>query len=171
MNPYGGRKKAAEIFKEEVEPLFALAGIQTNLLVTERANHAYDYILENGWHDADGIVCVGGDGTLSEVVNALILHTARECGVNMNNTDVEIPPVDVCLGVIPAGSTDTVLYSLHGSSDVVNAVVHIIFGKDCKFLKKYDEKNLPAKSFSPEKLSILGHKIMQIKTRDPGSVL
>jgi ceramide kinase len=130
INPYGGRKKAVHIYEKQVEPLFTVAGIQTNLLITERPNHAYDYISENGWQEADGIVCVGGDGTLSEVVNAIIIRTARNCGVNMNNVDVEIPPVNIRVGVIPGGSTDTVLYSLHGSSDIVNAVVHIILGEE-----------------------------------------
>lgn len=133
VNPYGGRKKAVEIYEKQVEPLFKLANIDVNLLVTERLNHAYDYLIEHGWGSIDGIVCVGGDGTFSEVVNAIIVRSASDQNINLNE-NTAVPAPEVRIGIIPAGSTDTIVYSLHGTSDVTTAVIHIIAGNASKHL-------------------------------------
>lgn len=76
----------------------------------------------------DGIVCVGGDGTLSEVINGVIMHSARENSVNLNKSQVEIPFPNIRIGIIPAGSTDTVAYTLHGHLDILTCAFHIVAG-------------------------------------------
>lgn len=74
------------------------------------------------------IVCVGGDGTFAEVFNGLVLRSAKDQHVDPNDFDVALPVPTLPVGVIPSGSTDTVAYSLHGTTDVQTAVIHIIFG-------------------------------------------
>lgn len=74
------------------------------------------------------VVCIGGDGTLAEVINGLVLRTSKEQQIDPNDPEVSLPTPLLPIGVIPSGSTDTVAYSLHGTTDVQTAAIHIIFG-------------------------------------------
>ena len=74
------------------------------------------------------IVCIGGDGTVAEVINGLVLRTSRDRQIDPNNPEVNLPTPRLPIGVIPSGSTDTIAYSLHGTTDVQTATIHIIFG-------------------------------------------
>lgn len=74
------------------------------------------------------VVSVGGDGTFSELFNAMISRAARDQRVDLDDPNVELPKPALPLGVIPGGSTDTVAHSLHGTTDVETAVIHVIFG-------------------------------------------
>lgn len=73
--------------------------------------------------ELDGIVAVGGDGLFHEVVNGLLALRAARDGT---------PHADVAsslrLGHLPAGSTDTVAYTLHGTRSVTTAAIRIVLG-------------------------------------------
>uniref|UniRef100_A0A673TXN3 Ceramide kinase like n=1 Tax=Suricata suricatta TaxID=37032 RepID=A0A673TXN3_SURSU len=73
------------------------------------------------------VVCVGGDGSASEVVHALLLRAQKDAG---KETDHILTPVcaELPLGLIPAGSTNVLAHSLHGIPHVVTATLHIIMG-------------------------------------------
>ena len=73
-------------------------------------------------------MCIGGDGTFAELFNGLIARTARDQRVDLNDPDVRLPKPSIPVGVVPSGSTDTLAYSLHGTTDVETACIHIIFG-------------------------------------------
>lgn len=60
--------------------------------------------------------------------NGLVLRTVKDKEVDANDPDIVLPPPKLPVGVIPGGSTDTVAYSLHGTTDVQTAAIHIIFG-------------------------------------------
>lgn len=47
------------------------AGIKVELLITNHAGHAKSVVSSTNLDDLDGILTVGGDGLLYEVVNAL----------------------------------------------------------------------------------------------------
>lgn len=74
------------------------------------------------------VVCIGGDGTFSELFNGLISRAAWDQRIDLDNPDVRLPRPSIPVGVIPSGSTDTLAYTLHGTTDVETAVIHIIFG-------------------------------------------
>lgn len=128
VNPFGGKKRGLKIWKREVEPLLAIAGVETKLMVTERAGHIRDVLLTCSLDDIQAIACVGGDGTFAEVFNGLVLRTVKDKDIDPNDPDIVLPPPKLPVGVIPSGSTDTVAYSLHGTTDVQTAAIHIIFG-------------------------------------------
>lgn len=128
VNPYGGNKKGLKIYEKYVKPLFGIAGIDTKVVITQRANHARDSLLTFSFDNFDGIACVGGDGTFSEVFNGLVLRTAKDGGVDPNDPEARIPAPSLRLGVIPGGSTDTMAYCFHGTTDIPTAVLQIILG-------------------------------------------
>ncbi|XP_023657464.2 ceramide kinase-like protein isoform X2 [Paramormyrops kingsleyae] len=127
VNPTSHRKEAYQTYRDEVAPLFKLADIKADVTVTKRRGHALA-ILREGQLDAyDGVVCVGGDGSVAEVAHALLLRAQMDAG---RDTDSIFTPVRAALplGVIPAGSTDIVACSVHGISHPVTAAMHIIMG-------------------------------------------
>ena len=64
-----------------MKPVFDLAGIECDVVVTERANHARDLLLTYDFERPseariDGVVGVGGDGMFSELINGILRRAA-----------------------------------------------------------------------------------------------
>ncbi|XP_067216268.1 ceramide kinase isoform X3 [Linepithema humile] len=128
INPIGGKKQGVKIWEKDVQPLMTIAGIETKMMVTERAGHIRDTLLTADLSDLHAVLCIGGDGTFAEVFNGLVLRAAKDQQIDPNDPDARLPNPALPVGVIPSGSTDTVAYSLHGTTDVQTAAIHIIFG-------------------------------------------
>ncbi|CAL1527023.1 unnamed protein product [Lymnaea stagnalis] len=127
INPFGGKRKGVKIFNEKVRPLFELAGIYSEVIITKRQYHARDVIYEYDLQTVDGLVCVGGDGTFSELLNGLLDRVNSEGGVEQ--TFRHTPKSSALrIGIIPAGSTDAIVYSLVGINDPVTSALQIILG-------------------------------------------
>jgi len=90
VNPNAGRRKAEKDWAEISGRLVA-AGIPFHAVFTHHRDHATrlsaEY-LRKGFHK---FIVVGGDGTLNEVVNGLLMQDAVE-------------PLRTCLGMIPVGT-------------------------------------------------------------------
>nr|XP_002712274.1 ceramide kinase-like protein isoform X1 [Oryctolagus cuniculus] len=127
LNPQSHKKEAIQVYHEKVEPLLKLAGIKTDVTITEYEGHAVSLLQECELQGFDGVVCVGGDGSASEVAHALLLRAQKNAGME---TDGILSPVraQLPLGLIPAGSTNVLAHSLHGLPHVVTATLHIIMG-------------------------------------------
>ncbi|XP_075385193.1 ceramide kinase-like protein [Tenrec ecaudatus] len=127
LNPQSHKKEATQIYYEKVDPLLKLAGIKTDVTITEYEGHALSLLKECELQGFDGVVCVGGDGSASEVAHALLLRAQENAGME---TDCLLSPVraQLPLGIIPAGSTNVLAHSLHGVPHVVTAALHIILG-------------------------------------------
>ncbi|XP_067860999.1 ceramide kinase isoform X2 [Heptranchias perlo] len=127
INPFGGKRLGKQIYENKIAPLFRLACITAEVIVTERANHARDHLLEADLK-YDGIICVGGDGMFSEVMHGLIGRTQKNSGIDQNDPSAELVPCDLRIGIIPAGSTDCICYATVGVNDPVTSALHIIVG-------------------------------------------
>ncbi|XP_052094845.1 ceramide kinase-like [Mytilus californianus] len=127
VNPYGGKQQGPSLYKEKVAPLFEMAGIKTEVITTQRANHARDTLLEHDLHKVDGVVCVGGDGMFSELLNGLCERKLKEADLEQTQEQNPLPP-DIRIGIIPAGSTDCIVYTTAGTNDPVTSALHIILG-------------------------------------------
>ncbi|XP_074182694.1 ceramide kinase isoform X2 [Rhinolophus sinicus] len=128
INPFGGKGQGKRIYERKVAPLFTLASITTDIIVTEHANHAEESLYEMNIDKYDGVVCVGGDGMFSEVLHGLIGRTQRSAGVDPNQPRAALVPSALRIGIIPAGSTDCVCYSTVGINDAETSALHIIVG-------------------------------------------
>lgn len=128
INPYGGRKAGAQTYERHVRPIFQLAGVDATCITTQRANQVRDILLSHDLGVYDAVCCVGGDGTVAEVINGLLFRRMRELGLDEQSPPY-IPRPALPVGVIPAGSTDTIAYSMHGTADVRTAAIHVILGQ------------------------------------------
>lgn len=129
INPYGGKKQGKRIYENKVAPLFAQAGVTTQVIVTEYANHARDHLRTDAeLKQFDGVVCVGGDGMFSEIIHGLIWRTQVDSGVDPNSPEETLQPCSLRIGIIPAGSTDCVCFATVGSNDPATSALHIIVG-------------------------------------------
>ncbi|KAJ6912026.1 sphingoid long-chain bases kinase 1-like isoform X3 [Populus alba x Populus x berolinensis] len=64
----------------------------------------------------DGIICVGGDGIINEVLNGLLSRDNQKEGIS-------IP-----IGIIPAGSDNSLVWTVLGVRDPVSAAISIVKG-------------------------------------------
>ncbi|TGZ70422.1 hypothetical protein CRM22_003203 [Opisthorchis felineus] len=133
VNPSAGHRRAVQTYEGIVRPLFGLARIKTHVIVTTHRGHVTEYLLENKLDDYDGVICVGGDGFLAEAVQGVLLRERINANLPLHAEHrpgtAEVPSA-MRLGVIPAGSTDTVVFSTQGTNDVLSSILHIIIGDD-----------------------------------------
>ncbi|MEC4894070.1 MAG: diacylglycerol kinase family protein [Oscillatoria sp. PMC 1051.18] len=99
LNPYSGRKNAAQIFVQ-IEPLFAKSNLSYTLSETKEIGDAKLQAKMLDISQIDGLVVVGGDGTIHEVVNGLMSRDDWE-------TAIKTP-----IGIIPAGTGNGLCKSL-----------------------------------------------------------
>nr|XP_025966104.1 ceramide kinase-like protein isoform X1 [Dromaius novaehollandiae] len=127
VNPSSHKREATHVYYEQVAPLFKLADIKTDVTVTEYEGHALSVLKECELRAFDGVVCVGGDGSVSEVAHGLLLKAQIDAG---KDTDYIRMPVraPLPLGVIPAGTTNILAHTLYGIKHPVTATLHIIMG-------------------------------------------
>jgi hypothetical protein len=119
VNPVSGHRQG-EVYWKKVEPLLQVAGVCYDVTLTQHSGHAASLFADkhmqqqqqrrNQLRDKtegrqsidldryDGIICIGGDGTVSEVVNAL-----------MQRSDVDRQMHRLVLATLPAGSECAVL--------------------------------------------------------------
>ncbi|KAK4749679.1 hypothetical protein SAY87_027128 [Trapa incisa] len=74
VHPMSGKGNGCKTW-ETVAPIFSRANVQTKVIVTERAGHAFDVMRSTTDEDLmlyDGVLAVGGDGFFNEILNGLL---------------------------------------------------------------------------------------------------
>ncbi len=89
VNPRAGRGRVGRELPRLVQ-ILTVAGAEPTVLATEHPGHAIDLARRAAQEGADTVVAVGGDGTVNEVVNGLIVD--------------DRPVGGATLGVVAAGS-------------------------------------------------------------------
>jgi len=112
VNPFGGLKKGPKILKK-VLPLFENKNIELTVIETEYAGHNKKIAMDVDMSGYDGFCCIGGDGTLSEVING-----------QMNRKDLLKFPI----GLITGGTGNSFMHDLE-CLDPLEAAKRIINGK------------------------------------------
>ncbi|KAK2419503.1 long-chain base (LCB) kinase [Trifolium repens] len=117
LNPRSGRGRSSKVFHGVVEPIFRLAGFRLEVVKTTSAGHARNLASTVDISTCpDGIICVGGDGIINEVVNGLLSRDNQKEGIS-------IP-----IGIIPAGSDNSLVWTVLGVRDPVSAAMAIVKG-------------------------------------------
>ena len=111
VNPRGGRRRGHEVL-EAVTPVFDAAGAKLDVRVTTHAGHARELAQSTDLQSYAGLVVLGGDGTIHEVVNGL-LRRADDAATR--------------LALIPAGSGKSIMMHLD-CLDPIEAARRIVAG-------------------------------------------
>lgn len=112
VNPCGGTRRGLATL-DEIRPAFATAGAELDVRVTERPGHAQELARTTDLNGYAGLCLIGGDGTVHEVVNGLLQRN---------------PPHAIPLGIIPAGTGNTLHQHLHGQDGPREAARQILAG-------------------------------------------
>ncbi len=92
VNPKSGKGQAVEIM-QRISPIFRVCGVDLVVHVTTRCGHAKDIMNDADISMYNGVICVGGDGTVNEVISGLL----------GNSRYSQRGDSDFTVGVIPAG--------------------------------------------------------------------
>ena len=88
VNPKSGKRKGLEIV-EKIRPIFESKNISLSIIETRYQGNAKELVQTMDYNSIKGILVVGGDGTLNEVVNGMLNR----------NDNSKVP-----IGIIPGGS-------------------------------------------------------------------
>ena len=113
VNPVAGKLRARTSLMEVAE-VYSAAGYDLNVRVTQYRGHAKELAMAAKKEVYERVVCIGGDGTLNEVISGII-----ESGEN-------IP-----IGYIPMGSTNDFANSMKLSKDPAEAALATLEGAPC----------------------------------------
>ncbi|KAJ0815948.1 putative sphingosine kinase [Helianthus annuus] len=117
LNPRSGRGRSSKVFHNLVEPIFKLAGFKLEVVKTNSAGHARNLAFNVDFSTCpDGIICVGGDGIVNEVLNGLLCR------------DNQKEAISIPIGIIPAGSDNSLVWTVLGVRDPVSAALAIVKG-------------------------------------------
>lgn len=107
LNPHGGPKKAQSIYDSVVKPMLEQASVNHDLVVTERANHAREYMESVDIERYDGVICMSGDGLIHEILQGI-----------RNRPDANHVLKTLKLGVIGCGTSNGLAKSILHESKV-----------------------------------------------------
>ena len=139
INPTSGQKKASEIFAR-VKPIFERSNLEYTLTPTNSAADTQDLVRNLDLSQINGLVIVGGDGTIHDAIAGLMSRPDWK-------TAIKLP-----LGIIPGGTGNglckTLLESSGENYDPLNAAFLIIKGKQRSFdLARVKQNNAKFHSF------------------------
>jgi hypothetical protein len=90
VNPVSGKGEGLNIYRDKIEPVFAIANISAQLVVTQHENHARDTVKQMDLDNYDGLVSVGGDGMFNEILGSILLRSQAEQHVDHNRSAAQL---------------------------------------------------------------------------------
>ncbi|CAI2359965.1 unnamed protein product [Moneuplotes crassus] len=121
VNPVSGKRLARKYFREILSPILNITGVAYDKFMTNSSTYVEEWVnqYENEPFPYSDIVCVGGDGLFSQLVNALGKSTKYK----------EL--LKVPIGLLPCGSQNAICCDL-GGKDVFKACINIARGTTVK---------------------------------------
>ena len=96
INPHSGKKVGKKIF-DQIKPIFDSNNIILEAMETRHAGHAKEIANQKPIDQYDGVLGIGGDGTLNEIINGMLKRKDKK---------------NVPIGLIPGGSGNSYLHDL-----------------------------------------------------------
>lgn len=116
INPKAGRGSALKLWETAVSPMLVQGNVDFTVKVTTGPSHARLYVHAFEWTAYEGVLALGGDGTLAEVVNGLC---SRDDGERALARLVLIP--------VGGGTGNGLVKSVVFASDVEYSPVNAVF--------------------------------------------
>lgn len=115
LNPHGGQQKGPKLLKQ-ILPVFEAAKLDLTIIETTFSGHASELAHQLDFDGYDGMIVIGGDGTMHEVVNGMLTRPDKK----------QLP-----IGLIPGGTGNSFLHDLEFMNPV-DAAKAIIEGNTRK---------------------------------------
>ena len=112
VNPYGGGGKGLKI-QEKIQPIFESAGAELEIINTTHSGHAKELAQSLDYNGFNGICPIGGDGTMHEIINGMMLREDKS----------KIP-----IGLITGGTGNSFMHDLE-MLDPIDAAKAVVNGK------------------------------------------
>ena len=135
LNPHGGQKKGLGLLKK-ILPVLEAADLDLNIIETTFAGHARELTNQLDFTGYDGLIVIGGDGTMHEVVNGLLTRSDK----------AQLP-----IGLIPGGTGNSFMHDLD-LVDPVKAAKAIINGN----IQKIDVAEVKINEITKYAFNIIG---------------
>ncbi|XP_067677908.1 ceramide kinase-like isoform X2 [Haliotis asinina] len=134
INPVGGPSGQGEAqYRRVVAPLFRLAKIDTEVIVSQSPSHPEELGNTFDFSRVTGVVVAGGDGTLQKLLHTLLPRIQKDAGIQIGTTDADLKALPFPVGMIPTGTQNGIAKELCGSDDIETAALNIITG--CRTFK------------------------------------
>ena len=88
LNPHGGQQKGPKLLKQ-ILPVLEAANLDLTIIETTFAGHANELAHQLDFDGYDGMIVIGGDGTMHEVVNGMLTRPDKK---------------QLSIGLIPGGT-------------------------------------------------------------------
>ena len=111
LNPHGGQQKGPRLLRQ-ILPVFEAANVELTIIETTFAGHANELAHKLDFDGYDGMIVIGGDGTMHEVVNGMLTRSDKK----------QLP-----IGLIPGGTGNSFMHDLE-LMNPVDAAMAIIGG-------------------------------------------
>ncbi|XP_029639216.1 ceramide kinase-like isoform X1 [Octopus sinensis] len=125
LNPYSGAGNASKIFSS-AKSIFETAGISCDITILSETNDLPTVIQNKDLAQFNGVVVVGGDGSVSQTVTCLMQKVQKDDSIDPPSNQEKKCPLPI--GIIPAGTGNMMVKMLHGNDDIITATLHIIRG-------------------------------------------
>ncbi|KAJ8317065.1 hypothetical protein KUTeg_004969 [Tegillarca granosa] len=141
INPVGGSKAGEQIYSEVVAPIFRLAEIETEILVSKQSKYFLNVLKTYDISKFDGIVICGGDGTVNECLASIYRRAQEDAGIDCNDPNAKVVPFPLPICQIPTVlpfvhfllkrqpcyDVEIQLYRKHGSTKTVkDTIVNLV---------------------------------------------
>jgi len=117
LNPYGGSGVAKESYSTIIKEMFEQGNIEILFYETESTEHVSNITATLDLEGVDGIVGIGGDGLINQIVNGLYSRVDLE--------KLKTIPI----GQIPLGSQNALAISINGRKSIEEYTFIIIRGE------------------------------------------
>ncbi len=74
VNPHGGKKRGRQLLSM-VQPILESGGLSLDVIQTTHAGHATEIAHTLNVDGIEGLLAIGGDGTLNEIINGMMTRT------------------------------------------------------------------------------------------------
>ncbi|UJR33635.1 hypothetical protein I4U23_021069 [Adineta vaga] len=129
-NPYAGPKYSRHVYNTKIKPILDRA--QHNIVYTEiNESCSIDDVLndlQTDFNALNSLVIIGGDGSVINVINTLLIYLAKENRTKLDK-DHDLPSFPFPLCIIPTGTTNIICHSIHGTTDHCTPILHLLFNQ------------------------------------------
>ncbi|CAF2328547.1 unnamed protein product [Rotaria sp. Silwood2] len=132
-NPYAGSRSSRYIYNTKIKPMFDRAHYNITYLEIDDLCSTDDTLsnFEGDFNSLYGLVIIGGDGSVINVINALLRYLAKENRTRLNS-EFDLPTLPFPICIVPNGTTNIMCHSIHGCTDHYTPILHLLFNHRMK---------------------------------------